>query len=128
MAAFCSCSSNAPEMNTDAMSVIINGTVSDISSNEPLEGVKIVFKAYNAENPGTEPIVSMNAYTDSKGVFNIKSDGYTSAILCEIDAEHPGYSDVTKEIYINWNGTSFDEASLSFFVNDCDFHLEKKKQ
>lgn len=124
MAAFCSCSPGADPISDD-QTVIISGTVSDISTNSPLEGVKIVFHAFDSDDLQLAPVAAQNAYTDSKGVFSIVSGGHTSSVMCVIETSHDEYSSVRKEILINWKGTSYDMDRKTFFVNDCDFHLEK---
>lgn len=126
IAAFCSCSlvDQENEIN-DTMTLIISGTVSDNASKQPLEGVKIIFQAYASEGQSDSPEISQNAYTDSNGVFSIKATGFSSAVTCVLTTDHPDYSSVRKDILINWTGTSYDFQTKTFFVNDCDFHVDK---
>ena len=86
----------------------------------------MIFTAYPSDGVSVYPEATLNVYTDSKGTFNIKTEGVNSAVTCRIVSEHPEYSKVTKEIIVNWRGTSYDASTGIFYVNDCDFHLEKK--
>jgi hypothetical protein len=124
-AALCSCSTFS-DTYIENGTIIITGTVSEIDTKQPVEGVKMIFTAYPSDGTSVYPAAALNAYTDSKGTFNIKTEGVNSAVTCRIISEHPGYSQVTKEIIVNWSGTSYDASTGIFYVNDCDFHLEKK--
>jgi hypothetical protein len=128
IAAFCSCTNieQTTETGNVYKTVIINGTVSEISSRQPIEGVKIAFMAYGKSGRTDEPVSSINAYTDSRGTFNLKAEEIGTAVKCILTTEHPGYSGVEKEIIINWTGPSYDPESKIFYVNDCDFHLARK--
>ena len=130
IAAFCSCTSiDEPYLkDTDGTgTIIINGTVSDVTGNTPIEGMKLVFEAYDPEDLSGAPITAINAYTDSQGTFSITAEGFTSAVTGIIATDHQDYSNITKELLITWKGTSYDPATRTFFINNCDFHLEKKK-
>lgn len=129
IAAFCSCSNieNTRETETADKTVIINGTVSEISTRQPIEGVKIAFMAYSSYGRTDGPVLSLNAYTDSRGTFNLKAEEIGAAVKCILTTEHPEYSGIEKEIIINWTGTSYDAESRTFYVNDCDFHLQRKR-
>ena len=128
IAAFCSCSDSSTHDYSDpsVKDVIINGTVSEITTRQPIEGVKIAFIAYSKSGRTDEPVSSINAYTDSRGTFNLKAEEIGTAVKCILTTEHPGYSGVEKEIIINWTGPSYDPESKIFYVNDCDFHLARK--
>ena len=103
---------------------MITGSVSDIDTKEPVEGAKIIFTAYKTDN--SSPFATQNVYTDSRGIFNLKAEGMTSAARCMITADHTDYTGITKEIIINWNSISYDADNGIFYVNDCDFHLKGK--
>lgn len=124
LAAFCSCS-KGPEM-TEGGIIVISGTISDMDTKQPLEGVKILFTAYDSDEDFTLPVTEQNVYTDSKGSYSIMASGFSTPVTCVIVTEAEGYAAVRKEVFVNWEGTSFDRVSNSFFVNECDFHLEKK--
>jgi hypothetical protein len=102
--------------------IVINGTVSESGSGLPVEGVKLLLKGYNASG---NSVLSQDSYTDSQGTFNLKSVYVNKAIRCTIATDHKEYSSMQKEIIINWSGTSFDHESRTFYVNDCDFHIER---
>ena len=55
LAAFCSCSKE-PEM-TEGGIIVISGTISDMDTKQPLEGVKILFTAYDSDEDFTLPTV-----------------------------------------------------------------------
>ena len=129
IAAFCSCSDiDDPDYGdpTDK-TVIINGTVSEINSRQPIEGVKIAFTAYSRDGRTGQPVSSITAYTDSRGAFKLKAEKIGTAGTCTLVSEHPEYSGVEKEIIINWTGPSYNPESRIFYINDCDFHLESKR-
>ena len=130
MAAFCSCTSDKGPYLSDFSgtgTIIISGTVSEVIGNTPIEGMKLLFQAYNPETNSNAPITAINAYTDSHGAFSITAEGFTSAVTGILSTDHQDYSTITKELLITWKGTSYDPATRTFFINNCDFHLEKKK-
>lgn len=122
MAAFCSCSDLKSSDIYVETNIVINGTVSESGSGLPVEGVKLLLKGYNASG---NSVLSQDSYTDSQGTFNLKSVYVNKAIRCTIATDHKEYSSMQKEIIINWSGTSFDPESRTFYVNDCDFHIER---
>lgn len=127
MAAFCSCNNiegHIPSLERNGGTVIVTGSVSDIDTKEPVEGVKIIFAAFEADS--SSPVATQNVYTDSRGIFNLRAEDISSAVRCMITADHIDYQNVTKEIIINWNSISYDADNGIFYVNDCDFHLERK--
>ena len=103
--------------------VVINGTVSVAATGEPLEGVQITFKAIDTNR--SKELISRNIYTDSNGSYMIESEGFNSPLKCIIDVTHPDYNSIMKTILVNWNSSSYDDETNTFFVNECDFHLEK---
>ena len=125
MAAFCSCSDDSSDILDRfyvETNIVINGTVSESSSGQPVEGVKLLLKGYDDSG---NSVLSQDSYTDSQGTFNLKSVYVNKAIRCTIATDHKEYSSMQKEIIINWSGTSFDPESRTFYVNDCDFHIER---
>ncbi len=127
IAAFCSCSPAYLDGGDTAedLTLIIAGTVSETAGSKPVEGVKIRFQAYGPKGLSDSPVMTQNAYTDSQGVFSIKAEGFSSAVTCVLVTEHPDYSSVRKDILINWKGTSYDIQTRTFFVNDCNFVVDK---
>ena len=130
IAAFCSCTSVGDPYLTDTDgtgTIIITGTVSEAAVNTPIEGIKLIFEAYKPASHSNEPITAINAYTDSQGTFSITAEGFTSAVTGIITTDHPDYKNVSKQVMITWKGTSYDPETRTFFVNNCDFHIEKNK-
>lgn len=124
IAAFCSCSNN-DMMTPDEVSLMISGTVSDMTSDKPIENVEIIFEAYVGKNK-KKPFISSNSFTDGKGIYSIKTDGYTSPnVRCMITTQHEEYISVQKELIINLTDISYDEQTSTCFINDCNIHLEK---
>ena len=125
MAAFCSCTDMENAGTNEGLyvetNIVINGTVSESGSGLPVEGVKLLLKGYNS---GIS-VLSQDSYTDSQGRFNIKAGYVNKPIKCMVSTEHPEYSGMQKEILIKWSGTSFDSETTTFYVNDCDFHIER---
>ncbi|MBO5499593.1 MAG: hypothetical protein J5990_09395 [Bacteroidales bacterium] len=109
--------------------VVVSGAVSDKESTLPLEGIKITL---NASEPFQirETIRTMTVYTDNRGRFTLTAEGFTEKIFCTLTAEdvNSEYESVKQELNISWNGSSFDEHTGTFYVNDCDFYLEKKDE
>jgi hypothetical protein len=106
--------------------VVISGTISDTDTKQPLENVNMDFQAFDSRNSEFRPDYNQKVSTDSKGFFRITATGFTSSITCIVTAEAEGYNKEQKEVHINWSGTSFDEETATFYVNDCDFHLKKR--
>ena len=110
------------------LSLRITGTVSDINTLTPLEGVKITFSAKSAASEKDSKDTEMNVYTDNKGVYIIEAAGFHESITCTVTASDPDdvYSEASQEVEILWTGVSFDEMKEKFIVNDCNFKLDKK--
>jgi hypothetical protein len=107
--------------------IVVSGTALDKSEKVPLHGIEITLHA--AENgPGGEIIINpTEVRTDSIGRYTLKLDGFLEPISCTITASDPHniYGTSQQEIRISWSGTSFDEYTGYFYVNDCDFYMEK---
>ena len=105
----------------------VSGTASDISTGTPLEDIKVtIHVAEHGQNQNMN-LVSKTAYTDNNGKFTISAEGFTNETTCLITAEDPDgmYADASQEIKIQWSSVNM-EGNV-FYVNDCDFYLEKKK-
>lgn len=126
LAAFCSCSMEDADFAEGGI-VVISGTVSDLGTKKPLESVKLVFMAYESGSDSELPVNEQKVYTDSKGTYTLMATGFSTPVTCVITTEAEGYAGVRKEIFVNWEGTSYDREINTFFVNECDFHLEPKK-
>lgn len=109
------------------MSLLITGTVSEIGSSVPLEGMKISFKAYPKGRTGETALHELNVYTDNHGSYILESEGYSEEITCHITASdtEQTYSSSVNEVEIAWSGVSFDKEKGRFVVNDCDFKLSR---
>ena len=129
IAAFCSCTSDEPYISgaDKTGTIIITGTVSEATGNSAIEGIKLIFEAYDPEGISNEPLTTINAYTDSQGTFSITAEGFTTSVNGVIATDNPDYKTVSKQVLVTWKGTSYDPETRTFFVNNCDFHLEKKK-
>ena len=129
MAAFCSCTSTEEHSITatdGTRTIIITGTVSEAAGNAAIEGIKLIFEAYDPESSSSAPLTTINAYTDSQGTFSITADGFTTSVNGVITTDNPDYKTVSKQVLVTWKGTSYDPETRTFFINNCDFHLEKK--
>ena len=126
VAAFCSCSKFDAQI-AEGASITISGNVSDISSGKALEDVRIQFLAYDSRNMKGLPVTEQKVYTDSKGTYTISASGFASPVTCVIIAEGEGYGSVRKEVFINWEGSSYDRESNTFYVNECNFHMERNE-
>ncbi|MBQ7811316.1 MAG: hypothetical protein IJ394_02025 [Bacteroidales bacterium] len=111
------------------MSLAITGTVSDLETDAPLEGIKISFTAFPKGNPGGVPLQEKNVYSDNHGTYMVEASGFSHEITILITATDTEdvYEGSVNEIDITWSGVSFDSHQEKFIVNDCDFKLEKKK-
>lgn len=122
MAAFCSCS----VMDADSIeegTVVISGCISEAGGRKVLEGVKVHFSAFAVGGQAGIPVEEQSVLTDAKGIYTIVATGFTSTATCTISTEAEGYKGETKEVLVNWEGSSYDAGSNIFYVNDCDFHL-----
>lgn len=110
--------------DTGSHKIILSGIVVDKDTNAPLEDIKITFSMYDQANPVSASLVK-NVYTDNKGVYNISIETRPKKSRCTLYAESPdsGYVSSIQEINILWSGTSYDQNSGIFFVNNCNFQL-----
>lgn len=105
--------------------VIISGVVSDKSSTSPVKDMKIIFEAYTTRG---KLIDSKTVYSSSDGTYTVESSGYTSEINCILKASDSSdtYAESTVELNVDWNGSPFDKATRTFFVNNCNFYMKRK--
>lgn len=109
------------------LTLVISGTASDKSSGTPLEGIRIrLYAAEDSEN-GEGTAKTGTAYTDSQGQFTISAGGFSRPVTCTLAAEdpHEKYDIQKQDLNISWSGTSFNHYNGHFYVNDCDFFMEK---
>ena len=57
----------------------------------------------------------------------VEAEGYTSEINCTMTASdnEGNYIESKIELNIDWNSSVFNAETGIFFVNDCNFHLQK---
>lgn len=112
-------------------SLVINGTVLSLHDVLPLEGIKITLHASEiSDDDDATEFDKIIEYTDNRGIFTIKASGYKTPISCIITAEDPNgiYLSGKHEIpNIQWDN-SYNMQGGTWYVNDCDFHLEKQNQ
>lgn len=107
--------------------VVVSGTASDKETTLPLEGIKITLHAAEPIIDGQGEVRTTTAYTDNRGRFMLTAEGFTREISCTITSDdltgRYGYG--RQDINISWSGPSYDKHTGVFYVNDCDFYLEK---
>ncbi len=123
----CSVDMYDAEVPYQERTMLVTGSVSDTSGN-PLEDITITLKAYPQDDAAASPLTTETAYTNNKGTYSIHTKGYETPLLCIITAEDMAgtYESKTQQVLISWKGLSFDEASNTFVVNDCNFNLNRK--
>lgn len=126
IAAFCSCSKDEFILLEQGR-IIISGTVSNKDTNEAIEGVRITLNVFGDSRMDGTPVRESAVYSDSEGEYSIVIDGIKTKVNCMIVTDHEQYKEQSTTIMVNWTGTSYDEKNHTFFVNDCDFHLENKQ-
>lgn len=126
-----SCSMESPA-NTDLpnenfYTVVVSGTASDKGNGTPLKGIRIRLHAAEIVSGSDGEVRTTTIYTDERGYFTLTADGFTRPISCTITAEDSNgiYGFARHDLNISWSGTSFDEYTGYFYVNDCDFYMEK---
>lgn len=103
----------------------ISGCVIDKTSDTPLEGIKIQFKA-EQKNHDNGSIPEQTVYTDNTGMYTIKADDFQGTLKCTITATDPDdiYSPSSQELIVTWS--TMTEHGNAYFYNDCNFFLMKK--
>ncbi len=119
-----------PNILDGDMTIVINGIASDVVTNAPISDIKVTFSAFAENSLSVLPIVSTTVHTDSKGIYTIEVFGFSDPVTCTLTAESTDktadkYETMTNKIVVNWSGNSFDEASRTFYVNDCNFQMKK---
>ena len=112
--------------------LVMSGIVSEAGSNKSISGIKITFSAYMENSISVLPLMTKTVYTDGKGIYNREVEGFSEAIRCTITAEatkqnDSAYEKQSQDIVVTWSGDSFDEESSTFFVNNCNFQLNKSR-
>ena len=112
------------------LKLTVNGVVSDVTSNAPIEGMKITLQAYAENSPSLLPDATKTVFTDDKGVYTIEATGFSGAVTCIVTAQSPEEADVKYEttsnkIVVNWSGSSFDAESNTAYINECNFQMSR---
>lgn len=111
--------------------IAVNGVVSDVAANSPIKDINVTFSAYAENAISVLPLSSMTVKTGVDGTYSIEMSGFSDPVTCIIQAESDEESDqqyesMSSEIVVTWAGNSFDPERKTFFVNDCNFQMEKK--
>ena len=114
----------------DNLKLTINGVVSDVASNAPLQGIKITLEAFAENSPSLLPDATKTVTTDDKGVYTIEASGFSGTISCTLTAESPEdaetrYETVTNKVVVTWTGSSFDPETNTAYVNECNFQMSR---
>lgn len=110
--------------------LLMSGIVSESGSTKPLSGIKITFSAFKENDISVLPLLTKTVYTDGKGTYNLEAEGFSEPIKCTITAESTKQNDTayeksSQDILVTWSGDSFDEEESIFFVNNCNFQMNK---
>ena len=103
----------------------ISGTVSDIDTSLPLEGIRLTFNAFiSSDSP--IPELSKTVYSDSKGAYQLTIEELKTSVKYTITADDPNsiYNSHSGEITVRPGGPSF--IDNSFYINDFNIWLKKK--
>ena len=98
---------------------------SDKATTRPIKDMKIIYEAYTTRG---KLIDSKTVYSSSDGTYTVESSGYTSEINCILKASDSSdtYAESTVELNVDWNGSPFNKATRTFFVNNCNFYMKRK--
>lgn len=112
------------------LTLVITGVVSDVVTNAPVSDINVTFSAFAENSLSVLPMTSMTATTDSKGIYTVEIFGFSRPVTCTLTATSTDqtadeYETMTNKIVVNWRGSSFDNASSTFYVNDCNFQMKK---
>lgn len=111
--------------------IVVNGVVSDVVSNAPIKDIQVTFSAFATNSLSVMPLISKTVSTKSDGTYSFKVFGFSDPVTCKItamskeDAEDR-YETMTNKVVVTWEGNSYDPDSKTFFVNDCNFQMEKE--
>jgi len=122
-----SCSKELPPERHESYTIVVSGTASDKADGTPLQDIRIHLYTAELVTNGDVKVSTTEVNTDHKGHYTLTLDGFNEPISCTITASDPDgiYATSQQELRILWRGTSYDEYTGYFYVNDCDFYLEK---
>lgn len=119
---------DAPQSQTGSFKLVISGSVSDMESAAPLEDIRIVMRSVEKIGGINLEEQTYTAYSDSKGTFTINMGGFDNPVSVELEANDTDgiYKPAKHEIpLITWD-SSYNMNGDTFFINDCNFYLEKQ--
>ena len=119
---------DAPQSQTGSFKLVISGSVSDMESAAPLEDIRIVMRSVEKIGGINLEEQTHTAYSDSKGTFTINMGGFHNPVSVELETNDPKgiYKHAKHEIpLITWD-SSYNMSGNTFFINDCNFYLEKQ--
>ena len=122
--AFPSCAMDGVSLLTGEGSVMISGLITDKTTGTPLKDIKVTYQSYSLKG---KLIDTQIVYSSSDGTYTVEAEGYTSEINCTMTASdnEGNYIESKIELNIDWNSSVFNAETGIFFVNDCNFHLQK---
>ena len=108
-------------------SATIPFTITEFESLTPFEGICIQFEEFITVNGEEVLFSSTTAHSDKTGMYTIYIQGAETTMRCVAKATDGNgiYQTQTKEIFVTWDGPSFDKDSKLFVVNDCNFIMKK---
>lgn len=111
----------------EELEILISGTASDILTGEPLEEIKISLHAAEFGDNDNVNLVSKTTYTDNSGKYTVSAKGFTYITTCLVTAEDPNgvYADSSQEIMVTWTAPNM--QGNTFYVNECNFYLERNE-
>lgn len=109
--------------------LFISGVAVDIATGKPIEEIQITMTATELYDSHEGRVVTKSTYTNNFGLYTIAAEGFSEPLTCVVKAEDPNgiYLPATsQEVMVSWQGMAYDAASKTFFVNECNFYMEKK--
>ena len=102
--------------------LVVSGLVVDKDDNKPLEGIQITFQCSEAS------IGKITVHTDESGMYKIECQGLTEVVRGYVSARDLEglYLDSTRDVVVMWIGDEFNAQTNTFFLNDCNFALQRK--
>ena len=132
LAAVSSCSSFSDhdlETGKKQKNLFISGVAVDIATGNPIEEIQITMTATELYDSHEGRVVTKSTYTNNYGLYTIATEGFSEPLTCIIKAEDPNgiyLPAASQEVKVSWQGMAYDDASNTFFVNECNFYMEKK--
>ncbi len=112
---------------SDNLSVTVTGTVSDKETKRPVEEIRITLHSSDEIIENGKVISSKTVYSDNDGTFTVIMGGYSNPVSFIVMAEDPNgvYESVEIKLpLVTWE-SDYNVSDGMFYVNGCNFHLEK---